>query len=102
MESHRTYQARSTDGSADGFTLLEVVCVLAIVALLAAIVLPAMPRSTSRPALEGYAVRTAALLKADRYSALRRRVPVSTQIDSSERFIRSGATGQIVRRCRTT
>jgi general secretion pathway protein H len=30
-----------------GFTLIEIVCVLAIIALLASVVLPAFPRATS-------------------------------------------------------
>ena len=33
--------------AADGFTLIEVVCVLAIIGLLAAIMLPAIPRATT-------------------------------------------------------
>jgi prepilin-type N-terminal cleavage/methylation domain-containing protein len=41
-----------------GFTLLEVICVVAITAMLAAIALPAMPRATSRPQLESYAVES--------------------------------------------
>ena len=55
----------------DGYILLEIVCVLAIIGLLAAIILPAIPRATSRARLEGYAVATAAVLKADRVAALR-------------------------------
>src|SRR3974390_1933024 len=49
----------------DGFTLLEVVCVVAILAILAAIVVSAWPTGTTRARLESYAVATAALLKAD-------------------------------------
>jgi prepilin-type N-terminal cleavage/methylation domain-containing protein len=47
-----------------GFTLIEVVCELAIIALLAALVLPAIPRGTVQERLAGYAVEVAALLKA--------------------------------------
>jgi general secretion pathway protein H len=79
-----------------GFTLLETVCVLALVAMLAAIVLPAFPRATSRPMLEAYALKTAALLKMDRNAAIRRGTPVATQLSSISRTIRSGETGDIV------
>jgi general secretion pathway protein H len=80
-----------------GFVLLEVICTIAILALLYAIVLPALPLSTSRSRLEGYAVQTASLLKADRNAAIRRQVQVATIVDVRERTIRSGVTGQIVR-----
>jgi general secretion pathway protein H len=72
------------------------VCALAIVAMLAAIVLPAMPRATSRARLEAYAVETAALLKADRNAAVRRHVPVETELSAAARFIRSGAGAGLV------
>src|ERR1700684_367360 len=64
----------------DGYILLEIVCVLAIIGLLAAVILPAIPRATSRARLESYAVATAALLKADRVAALRERARVETVI----------------------
>jgi general secretion pathway protein H len=73
------------------------VCVIAIIAMLAAILLPHISRATSRPRLEGYAVETASLLKADRTAAMRRRVPIATQVDASERYLRSGSTGRILR-----
>ena len=56
----------------NGFTLIEVVCVLAIVGLLAMIALPAMPIGTTQSRLAGYAVEVATLLKADRTAAIRR------------------------------
>jgi general secretion pathway protein H len=59
--------------------------------------LPHISRATSRPRLEGYAVETASLLKADRTAAMRHRVPIATQVDASERYLRSGATGRILR-----
>jgi general secretion pathway protein H len=74
-----------------------VVCVLAIVALLAAILLPAVPRGTSHARLEAYAVEAAALLRADRNAAIRRHVAVVTQVDAIGRTIRSGASGRAVR-----
>ncbi len=79
-----------------GFTLLETVCVLAIIAMLAAIALPASPRGTSRSMLWAYALETAALLKADRTAAIRRGVAVATDLSSTSRTIRSGASGHLL------
>ena len=79
-----------------GFTLLEIICVLAIIAMLAAIALPAFPRETSRTMLEAYAVQTAALLKSDRNAAIRRGVAVATDLGAISRTIRSGASGRLV------
>ncbi len=73
-----------------GFTLIEVVCVLAIIALIAALVLPAIPRATSRARLEAYALEAAALLTADRNAAIRRRTEIATALDANARAIRSG------------
>lgn len=88
--------AEHEDGE-QGFALIEILCVLAIIGLLAAIILPAIPRATTRARLESYAVQTAALLKADRNAALRRQIQVTTQIDAASRSIRSGATGRTIR-----
>ena len=81
----------------EGFTLLEMVCIIAIIAMVAAVLLPNIPRNTSRPQLEAYAVETASLLKADRTAAIRHRAQVVTQIDAGARSLRSGSTGQILR-----
>jgi general secretion pathway protein H len=80
-----------------GFTLLEMVCVIALIAMLAAVLLPFLPRHTSRSRLQAYALEAATLLKADRNTAIRRRADVSTLVDAPSRAIRSGATSQIVR-----
>ena len=87
---------RSRTGPEAGFTLLEMVCTLAIVGLMAAVLLPAIPRQTSRTRLEAYAIETAALLKADRNAAIRRRLEVTTRVDAPLRALRSGASGQTV------
>jgi general secretion pathway protein H len=79
-----------------GFTLLEVVCVLAIVGLVAALVLPTIPRATSRARLAGYAVDVAALLKRDRNAAIRNHVAVATTLDADRRTVRSGAGSAVV------
>jgi general secretion pathway protein H len=79
-----------------GFTLIEIVCVLAIFAMLAAIVVPVLPHSTSRTRLESFAIATASLLKADHDAAIRRGSQIVTQVDAASRFIRSGATDRVV------
>jgi len=76
--------------------LLEVVCVLAILAIVAAIAVPMLPHATSRPQLESYAIAMAALLKADRNTAVRQGRQIVTDIDASSRMLRSGATGRVV------
>jgi general secretion pathway protein H len=80
-----------------GFALIEILCVLAIIGLLAAIILPAIPRTTTRARLESYAVETATLLSADRNAALRRQIQVATQVDAASRSIRSGVSGRVIR-----
>ena len=80
-----------------GFTLLEMVCVLALIAMMAAVLLPFMPRHTSRSRLQGYVLQTAALLKEDRNVAIRRGTAVATLVDTRSRLIRSGSSADVVR-----
>jgi general secretion pathway protein H len=77
-----------------GFTLLEMVCVIALVAMIAAVLLPLVPSHTSRARLQAYALEAASLLKADRNAAIRGSADVSTLIDAPSRAIRSGASAQ--------
>ncbi len=74
-----------------GFTLIEMVCVLAIIGLLASVALPAIPRGTSQARLEGYAVETASLLIADRDAAIRRHAVVRAALAPGGAGILSGA-----------
>jgi len=87
---------RSSARREAGFTLLETVCALAILAMLAAIILPSLPHGTTRARLRAYAVETAALLVSDRNAAIRRRAPVMTELSAIARQIRSGAGGGLV------
>jgi general secretion pathway protein H len=88
---------RSVALAEDGFTLLEVVCIVAILSIIAAILLPAIPRGTPRARIEAYALEAASLLKADRSAAMRRGIAIATEVDAVSRSIRSGASGRIVR-----
>jgi general secretion pathway protein H len=85
-----------SNGSERGFTLLEMVCVLALIAMMAAVLLPFIPHQTSRSRLQAYALQTATLLKADRNAAIRRGVDVATLVDAGSRSIRSGATADMI------
>jgi len=88
---------RMSEASEGGFTLLEMVCVIALVAMLAAVLLPFVPRNTSRARLQAYALEAASLLKADRNAAIRGGTDVATLVDVPSRAIRSGATAQTLR-----
>ena len=80
-----------------GFSLLEMVCAMALIAILAAVLLPIAPRQTSRARLQAYALETATLLKSDRNAAIRAGADVSTLVDAPSRAIRSGATSRTIR-----
>jgi general secretion pathway protein H len=80
-----------------GYTLIEAVAVLAIVAMLAGIALPHWPSGTTRPRLEAYALSIAAILKSDRNAALRQRARVATALDVPAHQVTSGAGAGAVR-----
>ena len=75
----------------DGFTLLEMVCVLAIMALMAGLAFPYISPGTTPAQTEAYAVKIASLLKADRYAAIRKGVPVATILSARARTVKSGS-----------
>ena len=81
---------------ANGFTLVEMVCVLAIMGLLAAIVLPNLSVATTSAELSAYSLEIAALLKADRNAAVRNRATVSTTLSVNARWLRSGDSRRVV------
>jgi general secretion pathway protein H len=93
----KTIPRKMSDVAERGFTLLEIVCVLAIIALLAAVLLPFIPQQTSRSRLQAYALQAATLLKADRNAAIRDRTNVATVVDAQARAIRSGASRAVIR-----
>src|SRR5215471_19549794 len=80
-----------------GFTLLEMVCVIALIAMIAAVLLPFVPRQTSRARLQAYALEAATILKDDRNAAIARRTEVETLVNAPSRAIRSGVSGRILR-----
>jgi general secretion pathway protein H len=80
-----------------GFTLIEVVCVLAIIALLASILLPEIPHGTSRSRLEAYALEIATVLTSDRTAAIRRHAAIATEIDALGRSVRAGGSARTIR-----
>ena len=86
-----------SDQGEGGFTLIEMVCVVAVIAMLASVLLPLIPHQTSRSRLQAYALQTAALLKADRNTAIRRRSDIATLVDAGTRSIRSGSTRETIR-----
>lgn len=77
--------------------MLEMVCVLAIIALMSAVLLPLIPRETSRSRLQAYALQAATLLKTDRDAAIRRHINVATLVDAADRAIRSGVSQTTIR-----
>jgi general secretion pathway protein H len=79
-----------------GFTLIEMLCVVAIIAFIAAVALPLLPHGTSRARLESYAIAAATVLKADHDAALTRGTQIATEIDTTSRLIRSGASDRVV------
>jgi general secretion pathway protein H len=88
----------SPTGRADeaGFTLLETVCVVAVIALLAGLIWPRVGSGGARLNLEQTAMIVASTMKADRYASLRQGREVATIADLRQREFRSGSSRQVV------
>jgi general secretion pathway protein H len=71
--------------TASGFTLLELLVVLAILAAAAALALPRFGGTVSRASMRGTAVQLAALLRTARSEAMRRNTVQTVTIDLSRR-----------------
>jgi general secretion pathway protein H len=81
---------RAEQAGQAGFTLVEVVAVLVVMALLAGLVTPLLRPGGSAAGVDVWALRIAALLKADRYAALRNGAPVVTLLSAANRTVASG------------
>lgn len=77
-----------------GFTLIEVVALMAILGLLLAVALPALPRAVSRPQVEALALTVAAILDGDHRAAMRRHADIASIVDLKRRRVSSGAGGR--------
>jgi len=64
--------------------------------MMAAILLPEIPRGTSRARLEAYALEIATVLNSDRNAAIRRRAAIATDIDAASRLVRAGASERTI------
>jgi general secretion pathway protein H len=97
MEPEQLPSSRAGRASRQGgFTLIEIVAVLAIISLFVAVALPALPLATSRPKLEAIALQAAAIFEGDRYAAMRRHISVASVVDAQARTIRSSVNGRSV------
>lgn len=76
-------------GSEAGFTLLEVLAVLAIATLVMAIALPRVGIQSSPAKTEAMAIQIMSALNADRYAARRRSVTLTSEIDLHANLIRT-------------
>jgi general secretion pathway protein H len=79
-----------------GFTLLEMLAALALIALIVSLALPIAGHRTSVTAMRAFAYEIAAILDADRYAARRRGSVIITAVDSQSYRIISGATGAAI------
>jgi general secretion pathway protein H len=77
--------------------LLDMVLAMAVLALIAFIAWPMIPRGTSAARHAGYALEVAAVLKNDRTAAARNAREVATRLDIAQRLITSGSGGRTIK-----
>lgn len=87
----------AVDGDVAGFILLDLVLAMAILAAIAALAWPLLPRSTSPARLTAYAEEVGSMLAESRIAAARRATRIETRIDPRARLVAEGARGRIVR-----
>ncbi len=86
----RAIKDRKIQIGEDGFTLLETIAALTILALIVSFSLPRTGSGTSPNRLNALAYQVMAVLTNDRYAARLKGLPVSTVVDASNHRILSG------------
>lgn len=81
-----TYPVSNNTEPTAGFTLIEMQAVMMIIALIAALVLTALP-GTGRPQVEALALRTAALFRRERLDAILTARSRQVSIDGEQRAL---------------
>lgn len=79
MRSYRTSSGNSN--RARGFTLVEMLVVIAIIAIVAVITIPALHKMIVRSRLEGFASEVSGLMQRARLEAVKRSVPTVMRVD---------------------
>lgn len=96
MPTSPTTDARRRGDPQAGFSLMELMLALAVIALVAAVALPKSGFSAGPAVVRAKAYEAAALLRADRTEALRTRRTVETRFDAVAGVLRSGASHDTV------
>jgi general secretion pathway protein H len=91
-----TYRTNDRRGGRGGFTLIELMMALAIMALIAALALPRVYPSGGATAGRSSAYAVAAVLRKDRTAALASGIPVTTRVDAGAATVTGGSGGTSV------
>ena len=74
---------RTSSGDRRGFTLVELVVIMAVVAIILSLGLPALQNMIHRSKIEGAARTIAAMMRTARFEAVKRSAQVTVRIDTS-------------------